>query len=86
MANNNGATALAVSAELIPGFMFQTFGIGHILSGKPFKGFAIMVVYWGLQAFNALLIPLLIGLITAPLTWLGFMLLSPANLAATRGH
>ena len=38
-----------------------------------------MVSYWVLQAINALLMSVWIGFITAPLTFLAFMVLAPTN-------
>jgi TM2 domain-containing membrane protein YozV len=77
---NRNQTMLAVGLELAPGALFQTFGIGHIYAGKYKTGIAIMVAYWVLQAINAMLTTVLIGFVTAPLTWLAFMVLAPTNL------
>jgi hypothetical protein len=59
----------------------QTFGIGHIYQGRPVAGVAIMLSYWTLQAINAVLAFVLIGLVTAPLTWLLFMVFSSLDVA-----
>ncbi len=86
MARNDSNTGLAIVAEAVPGFFLQTFGIGHMLSGEILKGLGVMFLYWILQSINAALCLVLIGFITAPLTWLAFMVLSPANIAANEGY
>ena len=50
-------------------FFFQTFGLGHMVNGEILKGLGIMFLYWILQGINAMLMLVLVGLITAPLTW-----------------
>ena len=73
-------TMLAVGLEVAPGTLFQTFGVGHLYAGRYGTGIAIMFGYWTLQAINAMLLPFLIGWITAPLTWLAFVVFAPTNL------
>ena len=74
---------VAVGLEVGPGLLFQTFGIGHLYAGKVGTGLAIMVSYWCLQAVNVLLMALLVGYVTAPLTWLAYMVLSPTNVISS---
>jgi TM2 domain-containing membrane protein YozV len=50
-------------------------------SGSIGKGLVVMFAYWGLQALNALLMFVLIGFVTMPLTWLAFMIWSPIDAA-----
>jgi hypothetical protein len=75
---------LAVALELLGGFFFQTFGIGHLYSGNIGLGLGLMFGYWVLTAINVLLCFVIVGLITWPLTWLAFMIISAitANNAA----
>lgn len=75
---------IAVLLELLPGLFLQTFGIGHIYAGKAVTGIIIMLAYWFLAFINFWLIFLLIGIITWPLTFLVFIIVSPiaANNAA----
>ena len=42
-------------------------------------GLGIMLSYWALQAVNAALTLVLIGFVTAPLTWLFYMIAAPLN-------
>lgn len=77
MSNSN--PGLAVALELVPGGVFQTFGIGHMVAGRFGTGLAIMISYWILQAVNAALCTLFIGFITGPLTWLVYMIACPAS-------
>lgn len=79
---NRNQTMLAVGLEVGPGAILQTFGVGHMYAGRYSTGLAIMVSYWVLQAINAMLMTVFIGFITAPLTWLAFMILAPTNLLA----
>lgn len=74
MANDRDPT-VAFLLELIPGF-FQWFGWGHIYSGHVLKGLVVMVSYWILQGLNALLMYVLVGFVTAPLTWLAYLVFS----------
>jgi TM2 domain-containing membrane protein YozV len=73
-------TMLAVALEVAPGTLFQTFGVGHIYSGRVGVGLAIMFSYWFLQAINAALTTIWIGFLTGPLTYLAYMVLAPTNL------
>lgn len=82
---NRNQTMLAVGLELGPGAFLQTFGVGHLYAGRVGPGLALMFGYWVLQAINAALVTVWIGLITAPLTWLAFMVFAPTNLLAEPG-
>ncbi|MCO4743302.1 MAG: hypothetical protein KC912_00850 [Proteobacteria bacterium] len=64
--------------EVIPGW-FQVFGLGHLYQGRIGMGLGIMLSYWALQAINFALSFVLIGLVTAPLTWLFYMIAAPLN-------
>ena len=67
----------AVLLEILPGFFFQTFGIGHMYAGNVAAGLLFMFGYWFLTFINFLLCFVLIGFITWPLCFLGAMILSP---------
>ena len=79
---------LAVALELLGGFFFQTFGIGHLYSGNVGVGLGLMFGYWVLTAINFALCFVFVGLITWPLTWLAFMILASitANGAAKKAN
>ncbi|MEQ1507034.1 MAG: hypothetical protein ABMB14_32705 [Myxococcota bacterium] len=81
---NRQQSMVAVGLEVGPGLVAQTFGIGHLYAGKVGTGLAIMISYWVLQAVNFALMPFFIGWITAPLTFLAFMVMSPTNLIESR--
>jgi TM2 domain-containing membrane protein YozV len=74
---------VAVALEVGPGLLLQTFGIGNLYAGKVGTGLAIMFSYWFLQAVNVLLMSVLIGYVTMPLTWLAYMVLSPTNVLSS---
>jgi len=78
--------AVAVMLEFLPGFFFQTFGIGHIYAGNVAVGLLFMFGYWFVAFVNFLLCCLLIGFITWPLCWLATMVTSSvlASKSATR--
>jgi TM2 domain-containing membrane protein YozV len=82
------STGTAVLLEVLPGFFLQTFGIGHIYAGNVGMGLLFMFGYWFLQFINLLLIFLLIGIITMPLTFILAMVISPilASNTATRAN
>ena len=75
-----------VLLELGFGFFFQTFGLGHLAQGRVGQGLFIMFSYWALQLINAMLCLVLIGLLTAPLTWLFYMVAAPLNAADYEGR
>jgi len=62
---------------MVPGFLFQTFGIGNIYAGNVGVGLLLMFGYWFVLFVNILLCIILIGFITLPLCWLFMMILSP---------
>lgn len=72
-------TGIAVALEVVPGFFFQTFGLGHLYQGRVGMGLFILLSYWALQAINVLLCSILIGFVTLPLTWLFYMVAAPMN-------
>jgi TM2 domain-containing membrane protein YozV len=77
----------AVLLEILPGFFFQTFGIGHIYAGRLGTGLLFMFGYWFVQFINLLLCLILVGFITLPLCFLLAIIISPilASNAASRG-
>lgn len=77
---------VAVGLEVGPGVFLQTFGIGHMYSGRVGAGVAIMFTYWVLQAINAMLMPFMIGFVTAPLTFLAFLVACPTNVLESRAR
>lgn len=76
----------AVLLELLPGFFFQTFGIGHIYAGRVGVGLLFMFGYWAVLFVNLLLCLLLVGFFTLPVCWLLTMIVSSlvASNAASR--
>ena len=77
---------VAVLLEVLPGFFFQTFGIGHMYAGNVGTGLLIMFGYWFPTFVNFLLCFLLIGFITWPLCFLLTIIISSvtASNAAAR--
>lgn len=75
---------LAVALELLGGFFFQTFGIGHLYAGNVGMGLGMMFGYWALTVINFVLCFAFVGFITWPVTWVAFMIISSitANNAA----
>ena len=71
----------AVALELLPGFFFQTFGIGNIYAGNVGLGLAFMFGYWFLLFINILLCMVLIGFLTLPLCWIAMMIIAPLSAA-----
>lgn len=80
------SSGVAALLELLPGFFFQTFGIGHMYAGNVGVGLLLMFGYWIVLFINILLCFLLIGLITTPLCWMATMVISSvtASNAANR--
>lgn len=75
---------VAVGLEAGPGLL-GIFGVGHMYSGRVGTGLMIMISYWVLQAVNFfVLMPLLVGWITAPLTLLAYMVMAPSNVLSSR--
>lgn len=75
-----------VMLELLPGLLIQTFGIGHIAQGRVGMGLFIMLSYWIVQGINLLLMGLLIGFVTYPLTFLFYAIAAPLNAADWKGE
>ncbi|HEX8685115.1 MAG TPA: hypothetical protein VF654_01400 [Pyrinomonadaceae bacterium] len=82
------SSGAAVLLEIVPGFFFQTFGIGHIYAGNVAAGLLLMFGYWLVQFVNLLLCFVLVGFVTLPLCFLLAIIISPitaANAASRRG-
>jgi len=77
------ASAVAVLLEVLPGFFFQTFGIGQMYAGNVGLGLLFMFGYWFIQFINLLLCFFLIGLLTLPLCFILAMVISPILAAKT---
>jgi hypothetical protein len=71
----SGGTAAIL--EVLPGFFFHTFGIGHIYAGNVAVGLLLLFGGWIALAINLVLCLFLIGFITLPLTWIALMIASP---------
>jgi hypothetical protein len=69
-------SGLAVALELLGGTFFQTFGIGHLYAGNVGVGLGLMFGYWVLTAINFALCFVVVGLVTWPVTWAAFMVIS----------
>lgn len=67
---------IAAMLELLGGFFFQTFGVGHIYAGNVGVGVGLMFGYWFLTAINFGLCFILIGFITWPICWVAAMIIS----------
>ncbi len=82
------SSGTAVLLEILPGFFFQTFGIGHMYAGNVGTGLLIMFGYWFVTFVNFLLCFILIGLITWPLCFLLTIIISSvtASNAAARNN
>ncbi len=65
----------AMWLELLPGFFFQTFGIGNLYAGNVALGLILMFSYWALSLVNFFLCFLLIGFLTWPLTFVAYMII-----------
>ncbi|WP_157239320.1 hypothetical protein [Catenuloplanes japonicus] len=70
------STSAAVMLELILG-LFGLFGVGALYAERTGLGVTLMVSYWLLFWVNVALAFVLIGLVTGPITWLFYMILSP---------
>jgi TM2 domain-containing membrane protein YozV len=71
----------AVVLELLPGFFFQTFGIGNMYAGNVGLGLLFMFGYWFVLFVNILLCFVLIGFITLPVCWILMLILAPLTAA-----
>lgn len=85
LARRRKENTAAVLLEVLPGVFLQTFGIGHITQGRVGMGLFIMLSYWTLQAINAALTTVLIGFLTAPLTFVFYLIAAPMNAADYEG-
>src|SRR3712207_4286179 len=82
------SSGTAVLLEVLPGFFFQTFGVGHLYAGNVGTGLLIMFGYWFIQFMNLLLCLVFIGFLTLPLTFILAMVIAPvtASNAAARAN
>ena len=83
------SSGVAVLLEVLPGFFFQTFGIGHIYAGNVGVGLLFMFGYWFIQFINVLLCFVLIGFFTGAACWLAALIISPilaANSVSRNGY
>jgi len=80
---NDKDPALAAVFEILGGLMMQTFGIGHIYAGNVAVGLTFMFGYWLLCFVNIILMFALIGILTYPLCWLLFLIVSPITAASS---
>jgi TM2 domain-containing membrane protein YozV len=72
----------AVALELVLG-LFGVFGVGNIYAGRAGLGVALMLSFWVLFWINVALIFVVIGWVTMPLTWVGYLI--AGSLLAARG-
>lgn len=63
---------IALILEILPGAFLNTFGIGNLYAGNLGWGLALMIGYWISSVVNFLLLFVLIGFVTWPLTWCAF--------------
>lgn len=75
------SSSTAALLEVLPGFFINTFGIGHMYSGRVGVGLCVMLGYWFLLFINILLCFVLIGFVTLPVTWLLFLIFSSISAA-----
>ena len=83
------SSGVAALLEVLPGFFFQTFGIGHIYAGNVGVGLLFMFGYWFIQFINVLLCFVLIGFFTGAACWLAALIISPilaANSVSRNGY
>ncbi|MEE6261799.1 TM2 domain-containing protein [Plantactinospora sonchi] len=66
----------AVALELVLGFL-GIFGLGNLYAGRIATGILLMISFWVLFWLNVVLMFLVIGLVTMPLTWLTYMVMAP---------
>lgn len=67
---------IALILELLPGMFLNTFGIGNLYAGNLGFGLVLMFGYWIASVINFLLLFVLIGFVTWPLTWCAFAAVS----------
>jgi TM2 domain-containing membrane protein YozV len=73
---NTKSVGAAVLLEVIPGVFLQTFGIGNLYAGNIATGIILMVTYWVLTIVNVLLVFLLVGFVTWPLTFIAYLIIA----------
>lgn len=73
---NPKSPGVAVLLEILPGLFLQTFGIGNLYAGNIGAGLALMLTYWLTVVVNFLLLFVLIGFITWPLTFLIYLIVA----------
>jgi TM2 domain-containing membrane protein YozV len=67
---------IALVLELAPGILCQVWGLGNIYAGRITRGLVIMLGYWFVQAINVLLMLVLVGFVTAFVTFVATAILS----------
>lgn len=67
---------IALVLELAPGLLCQVWGLGNIYAGRIARGLVIMLGYWFLQAINVLLMFVLVGFVTAFVTFVATAVIS----------
>ena len=75
--SSSSSAGVAALIEVCGGLFLQVFGLGHIYAGRIMRGLIIMFIYWLLQVINFVLCFALVGFLTAGLTWLAFLIISP---------
>ncbi|NNE91217.1 MAG: DUF4339 domain-containing protein [Verrucomicrobiales bacterium] len=65
---------VAILLEVLPALMMQTFGIGNLYAGNTNNGLILMFTYWLTCIVNFFLIFVVIGIITWPLTFIGYLI------------
>ncbi|MEM6822882.1 MAG: hypothetical protein AAF558_13195 [Verrucomicrobiota bacterium] len=73
---SNASPGIAMLLEVLPGIFFQTFGIGNIYAGNVGLGLILMFSYWVLAAVNFVLLFVLIGFVSWPLTFVFYLIFS----------
>lgn len=66
----------AVVLELVLG-LFGIFGVGNLYAGRIATGILLMISFWMLFWINVVLVFLVVGLVTLPLTWLTYLVMAP---------
>ncbi len=82
------SSGVAILLEILPGFFFQTFGIGNLYAGSIGTGLVLMLTYWAMCVVNFLLLFVVIGYFTWPITWCIYLVIAiiTANNAANRDN
>jgi TM2 domain-containing membrane protein YozV len=66
---------VAIALEIVLGLV-GVFGVGCVYAGRVGLGLALMVSFWMLFWVNIVLVVILIGLLTMPLTWIAYVAVS----------